>query len=83
MKNVSPGTREGTFSVLLLVSIIGTMFTFPQPVGAVPLMYSTPEAGVEVAEILFFSYRIKHLRFGNSDVYSHLVLKIKASVFCI
>lgn len=41
------------------------------------------EAGIEVFEILYFSYHIKHLRSDNCDVYSHLVLKNKSFSVCI
>lgn len=88
MKNVPPGTRKGTCSVLLSVSIIGTMFTFPQPERAsgacnVFMFFHSPEAGIEVFEVLFFSYRIKHLRSDDGDVYSHLALNNKSFGVCI
>lgn len=41
------------------------------------------EVGIEVFEILFFSYYIRYLGFDNGDVYFYLVLKNKSFGVCI
>lgn len=56
-------------------------FLGPCSAANVFMFLHSPGAGIEVFEILFFSYHTKHLRSDIHDVYSHLVLKIKASVF--